>query len=223
VPKQIRSLHPIESLKPRSGSRDHHLGARIAKSAKGQALWGVCRPLGRPRSPLWPENRLHPTECRGTKARTGGKAAAATQTCLVDPDKAPDRGPRSRPREQHWHGKSDGDVNPAHPGPYGFGIPISEVRKTQGFGRLLSSDCSGSAAYRVQIEHDAPVLPNPPLDQSRTAMPEVNDFKGPTSGMGQRVILTTRTLPVYPKEQTFSDSVVTSQRCKLGNRDGSFD
>jgi hypothetical protein len=32
VPKQIRSLHPIESLKPRSGSRHHHLRALIAKS-----------------------------------------------------------------------------------------------------------------------------------------------------------------------------------------------
>jgi hypothetical protein len=37
APKQIRSLHPIESLKPRSGSRDHHLRALIAKSAKGQS------------------------------------------------------------------------------------------------------------------------------------------------------------------------------------------
>jgi len=29
---------------------------------------------------------------------TGGKATAATQTRLVDPDEAPDRRPRSRPR-----------------------------------------------------------------------------------------------------------------------------
>src|ERR1700722_17053738 len=36
VPKQIRSLHPIESLKPRSGDRHHHLRALTAKSAKGR-------------------------------------------------------------------------------------------------------------------------------------------------------------------------------------------
>jgi hypothetical protein len=30
---------------------------------------------------------------------TGGKAAAATKTHLVDPDEAPDRRPHSRPRD----------------------------------------------------------------------------------------------------------------------------
>jgi hypothetical protein len=47
VPKQIRSLHPIESLKPRSGNRHHHLRALIAKSANGRkrrlAMPRYCR------------------------------------------------------------------------------------------------------------------------------------------------------------------------------------
>jgi len=39
-----------------------------------------------------------PNGCRGTKGKlTGAKAATAAQTRLVHPDKAPDRGPRSRP------------------------------------------------------------------------------------------------------------------------------
>jgi hypothetical protein len=48
----------------------------------------------------------------------------------------------------------------------------------------LSSDRCGSAAYRVQLDHYAPVLSSPPWDQSLTAMPEANGFKNPTSGMG---------------------------------------
>ena len=49
----------------------------------------------------------------------------------------------------------------------------------------LSSDCCGSAAYRVQLDHYCPVLSSPSWDQSVTAMPEANGFKDPTSGMGR--------------------------------------
>jgi hypothetical protein len=68
----------------------------------------------------------------------------------------------------------------------------------------LSSDCCGSAAYRVQLDHYGPVLSSPPWDQSLTAMPEANGFKDPTSGMGPKTekLKASKCFPLCSQHQT---------------------
>ena len=61
--------------------------------------------------------------------------------------------------EQHWHGRSNDDVKIQLMVVRFRNLQIVKVQKNAGVRRLLSSDCSGSAAYRVQLDHSGATQP----------------------------------------------------------------